>query len=297
MKERLKWCLLYKDWTLEDWRKVVWTDETAVVGGSVCGKRRIWRRADEAYDNTCVVVRWKGFASFMWWSCFTYDRKGPYYIWPKETKAMKQKCEKDLKDWNAEIFERDYEEWKTALPIAHLSLDRQGKRKGRKPQFNHETYGTAFTLNEGKGGINWYRYQEEILKPRLFLFVQECRENGQPDTIVMEDGAAPHASKHINQFYSLRAIIKMLWPANSPDLNMIEPCWFYMKRETTANGPISGKGKIEEAWIKSWEDLSQTMIQEWIQRIMVHIQEVIALKGGNHYKEGRMKGQKKRRVH
>jgi hypothetical protein len=52
------------------------------------------------------------------------------------------------------MFERDYEEWKTALPIAQLSLDRQGKRRGRKPQFNYEASGTAFTLSEGKGGIN-----------------------------------------------------------------------------------------------------------------------------------------------
>jgi hypothetical protein len=24
----------------------------------------------------------------------------------------------------------------------------------------------------------------------------------------------------------------MLWPANSPDLNMIKPCWLYIKVET-----------------------------------------------------------------
>ena len=29
--ERLKWCLDHKDWTLEDWENVIWTDETAVV--------------------------------------------------------------------------------------------------------------------------------------------------------------------------------------------------------------------------------------------------------------------------
>jgi len=131
----------------------------------------------------------------------------------------------------------------------------------------------------------------------LFPFVQECRDNGQPETMVMEDGAGPHASKHITQFYNLREVIKMLWTANSPDLNMIEPCWFYMKRETIKDSPISGKEKIEEAWIKCWDEIPQTLIQEWIERIMVHVQEVIALNGGNNYKEGRMKGQKKRRVH
>jgi hypothetical protein len=30
----------------------------------------------------------------------------------------------------------------------------------------------------------------------------------------------------------------MLWPANSPDLNIIEPYWFYIKIETTKKGAI-----------------------------------------------------------
>lgn len=27
---RLKWCLDHKDWTLEDWKNVIWTDGTSV---------------------------------------------------------------------------------------------------------------------------------------------------------------------------------------------------------------------------------------------------------------------------
>lgn len=30
---RLKWCLEHVDWTLEDWKRVIWTDETSVVLG------------------------------------------------------------------------------------------------------------------------------------------------------------------------------------------------------------------------------------------------------------------------
>jgi hypothetical protein len=38
-------------------------------------------------------------------------------------------------------------------------------------------------------------------------------------------------------------------------------------------------------------------IQAWIERIILHIKEVIILEGGNEYKEGRLKGQAKNRVH
>jgi hypothetical protein len=42
----------------------------------------------------------------------------------------------------------------------------------------------------------------------------------------------------------------MLWPANSPDLNMIEPCWFYIKIETTKKGAIYSDEELRAAWVK-----------------------------------------------
>jgi len=41
----------------------------------------------------------------------------------------------------------------------------------------------------------------------------------------------------------------------------------------------------------------QEKIQAWIERIVIHIQEVIRLDGGNEYQEGRLKGRAKNRVH
>ena len=34
-------------------------------------------------------------------------------------------------------------------------------------------------------------------------------------------------------------VVRMLWPANSPDLNIIEPYWFYIKVKTTKKGAIT----------------------------------------------------------
>jgi hypothetical protein len=38
----------------------------------------------------------------------------------------------------------------------------------------------------------------------------------------------------------------MLWLANSPNLNMIEPCWFYIKVETTKKGGITLDVELRE---------------------------------------------------
>ena len=43
--------------------------------------------------------------------------------------------------------------------------------------------------------------------------------------------------------------------------------------------------------------MPQEKIQAWIKRVIDYIQEVIRLEGGNEYKEGRKKGEEKRRVH
>ena len=80
--------------------------------------------------------------------------------------------------------------------------------------------------------------------------------------------------------------MKLLWPANSPDLNAIEPCWFWMKRQTTKRGIASGVGQMRKDWTDCWRRLPQSKIQQWIERIPDNIQKIIACGGGNEYKEG-----------
>jgi hypothetical protein len=47
----------------------------------------------------------------------------------------------------------------------------------------------------------------------------------------------------------------MLWPANSLNLNMIEPCWPYIKLETAKKGSIYLDEELRAAWVKCWEEL------------------------------------------
>jgi hypothetical protein len=70
-----------------------------------------------------------------------------------------------------------------------------------------------------------------------------------------------------------------------------------MKRETTKKGAITSNTELKEAWIKCWKELSQDRIRVWIDRLPVHIEEIIACEGNNLYTEGRKKGEEKKRVH
>src|SRR5436190_7651166 len=93
-KVRVSLALKYQSWTIEDWKKVAWSDETSVILGSVRVKRRVWRLSKQAYNKHCLRRRWKGRMEFMFWACFCWHKRGPCYIWPKETEAMKAKYKK-----------------------------------------------------------------------------------------------------------------------------------------------------------------------------------------------------------
>lgn len=111
----------------------------------------------------------------------------------------------------------------------------------------------------------------------------------------MKDKAPPHAHFHQAEVYNLHSVMRLIWPGNSPDLNAIEPAWFWLKRRTTLQGAPGDRKTAKDVWIDAWEKLPQHRIQAWIERIPFHIQEIIRLEGGNEYAEGRPGGDQRKR--
>jgi hypothetical protein len=93
---------------------------------------------------------------------------------------------------------------------------------------------------------------------------------------------------HQATVYAAAKVQRLLWAANSPDLNAIEPAWPHLKRTTTKKGAPKSKAQGDRRWRQSWKDMEQWRCQAWIERIPRHIQEIIRLEGGNEYKEGAM---------
>jgi len=66
---------------------------------------------------------------------------------------------------------------------------------------------------------------------------------------------------------------------------MIEPCWYWMKIETSKQGAPTSRKEALYRWRKAWKNLPQEKIQQWILRLQHHIKEVIRLDGDNNYEE------------
>jgi hypothetical protein len=83
-------------------------------------------------------------------------------------------------------------------------------------------------------------------------------------------------------------VLRLLWSSNSFDLNMIQSCWFWMKRQITRANAWRSRAAVDKAWFECWhKELFQNRIQKWIERISRHIQRVIELNENNEYREDR----------
>lgn len=74
MKEaRLVFAIKYKDWTLEDWKRVIWTDETNVVLGQQKDTHRIWKTFVEREKPVASIVKeeYHKVIEFMFWAAFS----------------------------------------------------------------------------------------------------------------------------------------------------------------------------------------------------------------------------------
>jgi hypothetical protein len=92
----------------------------------------------------------------MFWGSFSFDKKGPCYVWEKETLQEKRDYKADLdarnsliEKANKEKWEKEQRKWLRDWKKAH-SRAPGGIRKVWK--HNKET--GAFVIKNGRGGIN-----------------------------------------------------------------------------------------------------------------------------------------------
>jgi transposase len=83
-RQRLAFCEEHKDWTVDDWRRVIFSDECKVEIGKQARAAWVYRTEDERYHDDCLVPALKGNrASIMVWGCFSANKLGPLLTFSK----------------------------------------------------------------------------------------------------------------------------------------------------------------------------------------------------------------------
>jgi len=97
---------------------------------------------------------------------------------------------------------------------------------------------------------------------------------------VVEDGAPGH-KKYAIQYRNLNGIETIRWPAQSPDLNLIEALWLDMENELGETwGRIGDMGTLEVALNTVWRAIPPEWLESLIQGMPDLLQAVIDAKGG-----------------
>lgn len=77
-KIRLCWARDKRFWGIDDWKKIVWSDESRFTLFQNDGKIHVWRLPKEKYDVSCLTSTVKhGGGGVMMWGCFSWYGLGP----------------------------------------------------------------------------------------------------------------------------------------------------------------------------------------------------------------------------
>ena len=85
--------------------------------------------------------------------------------------------------------------------------------------------------------------------------------------LFQQDNAAIHTARVVNDFFQQHNINVVEWSANSPDLNIIEHVWRYLKIEIYKVHIVNNKEKL-------WERVQSVMQTMWSEEMTVKINQL-----------------------
>ena len=71
-KKRVTWCKKKRQRPCDDWKKVIFSDESQIVIGND-NRVYIWRKSDETFQPECICPCVNRKISVMIWGCITYN--------------------------------------------------------------------------------------------------------------------------------------------------------------------------------------------------------------------------------
>jgi transposase len=214
-RKRLEFALAHINWSVDDWKNVIFSDEVLITSRPVNARHLIWTKSTDPLNPDLIIPTIQGGGSkIMVWSCIS--KFGFHDLVRLEGSVDALKYLSVLHDY--------------LLPTTQQYFDN-----------------------------------------RPYLFQQ--------------DNAAIHTARIVSDFFQQHNVNVVEWPANSPDLNIIEHVWRYLKIEIYKVHIVNNKEKL-------WERVQSVMQTMWSEEMTVKInqlyeslprrmQAVIVANGGN----------------
>ncbi|CAG2190337.1 unnamed protein product [Mytilus edulis] len=139
------------------------------------------------------------------------------------------------------------------------------------------TYHGVGTITVVEGNINALKYIE-IIDNNLWPVV--VRHFPDDNYVFQDDNAPVHRARSVQDFRRETGLKSMNWPAQSPDLNIIENCWWVLKRELQKRTQNINNTKDLEREIRDiWDKLTVTYLKSLYNSIPRRILRVMRNKG------------------
>lgn len=137
------------------------------------------------------------------------------------------------------------------------------------------------------GNLDAIAYQKLLQHSEIFEKLKDRYGTAQ-SFVFQQDGARPHTAKSTQAFLAPRAITlpkDTHWPANSPDLSVIENLWGIVKRQVDYSVVTDADSLYEEAK-RVWESVDLQTINKLIKDFDPRLKACVALRGEclNRYK-------------